>query len=74
MNLLGYMLLALVLIIGVAVVYDLRARRRHRGLSGEFREEGRQNALRDEQNRRSPAARTRPEDRLNDGYGGGVQP
>jgi hypothetical protein len=72
MGLLGYMLVALLVIVGLAVAYDLRNRRKNRGLPDELRESGRESARRDAQADRSPEARTRPEDRGHDSYGGGV--
>jgi len=72
MGLLGYMLVAVLVIVALAVAYDLRTLHRNRGLSDELRESGRESARRDAQAHRSPGARTRPEDRGNDWYGGGV--
>jgi len=72
MGLLGYMLVAVLVIVALAFVHDLRNRRNNRALSDELRESGRESARRDAQARRSPQARTRPEDHGHDSYGGGI--
>ena len=63
MGLLGYMLVALLVIVALAFAHDLRNRRNNRGLSDELRESSQEHARRD--------ARTRPEDRGHESYGGG---
>jgi hypothetical protein len=66
MDILGYLVVALIVIIGLAIAYRLRARR-HQGLSNESPEARRLSALRNEQ------ARTfrRTTDDPRSGYDGG---
>ena len=59
MAMLGFIIGALVLVLGVAIAYDLRARR-HRRLSGDYKEAGRITARRNAQDRRSREGRARP--------------
>ena len=49
----------IVAVLGVAVVYDLRARR-HRGVSSDFRAASRDSARREAQSRDATEARSRP--------------
>lgn len=58
-TLLGFIIGPVVLVLAVAIAYDLKARRR-RGLSGDFKEAGRLSARRNAQDRRSREARARP--------------
>jgi len=57
----GIAVVALVVIVGVLIAFELRDRR-HRGPSGEVREAGGESARRD--------AGTRPWDGMNDSFGG----
>jgi hypothetical protein len=56
---LGFIVGALVAVFGVAILFDLRARR-HRGLSADFKESGRLSERRRAESARSGEARHRP--------------
>ena len=59
MGIVGFIVIALAVVFGLAIAYDLRARRR-RNLSAEFKESGRLNSRRAARRRDSAEARTRP--------------
>lgn len=55
----GIVIGVVVVVVGVAMAYDLRARR-HRALSEDFRESGRLSSRRAAHDRKAAAARNRP--------------